>query len=259
MTNTRIYAATVALEKNRWGTKQPSFRVSQWLDRFSADGFDGVELWENHYLCAEPEEKARIEGAAPIAIFNSYSGFDDAASAARTSAAEAMRRLNARSVKYNFGNKPERIDEYRRNLLAWAGELPDGCTLLCECHGGTVLETVGACERVFSGLDPVKFGLMIHFSGNADGAADWFRTFGKRIQHIHVQLRTPESDPATEGGRTALASGVAALRGYGFRGDISMEFTRGIGKEEDIEVIYANLCTDMRAIRECLKCEEGNK
>lgn len=253
----RIYIGTVALERNRWASRQPSFLVSGWLDRFRADGFDGIELWENHYLCADPDEQRRLRAAAPIAVYNSYAGFDEGSSDTRARTAEAVARLKAGRVKYNFGNKADKTAEYRQNLLSWADDLPEECVLLCECHGGTVLETVDSCEEVFSGLDPVKFGMIVHLSGTAEGAEPWFRSFGKRIQHVHVQLRSPESDPAREPGRESLRQGIASLRRYGFDGDWSMEFSRGIGKEEDIELIYANVCSDMREIRKILKREEA--
>lgn len=45
----RVLIGTILLEPNRWKPgKLPSFRVSQWLDRFADAGFAGVELWENH-------------------------------------------------------------------------------------------------------------------------------------------------------------------------------------------------------------------
>jgi len=247
----RILMATVALERNRWGSKEPSFLVSEWMNRFESDGFDGIELWENHYLLAGVEEQERLEACGSVEIFNSYAGFDDAGEESRAKAADAVKRLNARGVKYNFGYKSEMLDEYRRNLLQWETSLPEGCALLCECHQGTALETIEASKKVFDGLDPERFGVMVHCSG-VGGAEAWLDAFGKRVQHVHIQLRGDESDPSSEEGRAALREGLGVFVGNGFEGSFSLEFTRGIGKNEDIEVIYANACSDLREIRAAL-------
>jgi len=228
-----IYLATVCLERNRWGSRQPSFRVSNWLDRFAADGFDGIELWENHYLRADAAEQARLDGQ--VAIFNTYAGFTDAAAdvAHREQAAAAIARTGAGGVKYNLGGDAARLAEYRRNLLAWAAQLPASCRLLCECHPGTVLESVDAARRFLAELDPVRFGVIAHVRGDCAGLENWLATFGPRLQHLHLQLREL---PVT---------GAEVLRARGFAGSAAVEFTRGIGREEQIEALYANARADL--------------
>ena len=59
--------ATVCMEKNRWSTRMPSFKVSEWIPRFKADGFDAVELWESHFLEADNDEQEALcrSGAIP--------------------------------------------------------------------------------------------------------------------------------------------------------------------------------------------------
>ena len=208
MAGQKIYIATVALERNRWGSKEPSFNVSEWIERFVSDGFDGVELWENHFQSADSAEKERLAAAAPLAIYNSYVGLDDESGEARASAAEAIRRLQAGGVKYNFGHDPEKTDEYRRNLCAWQKELPADCTLLCECHGGTVLEKVEVAESVFADLDPDKFGIIIHISNTPGSVEPWFEAFGDRIKHGHGQLADPARDPTQSGGAQARRTSV---------------------------------------------------
>ena len=150
-----IYIGTVCLERNRWGSKEPSFKVSEWADRFKADGLDGIELWENHYLRADKaEQKALGDGVLPITIFNSYVGFTDEEAEDRRMAAEGIQTLQAPALKYNLGHDNDKTDEYRRNLLAWAELLPSDCRLICECHQGTVLETIKAASEFHAELDP---------------------------------------------------------------------------------------------------------
>jgi phosphoglycerate dehydrogenase-like enzyme/sugar phosphate isomerase/epimerase len=252
-----IYMSTVALDPTRWGRRQPSFAVSEWLPRFANDGFDGVELWEFHYLKADAEEQARMAAAAPVQIYNSYVGFGDDEGEARTASADAITKLKATAVKYNLGGDATRVDEYRRNLLAWAAQLPAACQLLCECHPGTVLENVDDAVAFFADLDPARFGVIAHISGEAAGLNTWFRAFNGRIQHLHVQMRGPESDPTVPANRVPFDACFSAVKASGFAGTVAIEFSRGIGRNEDIEIIYKNACVDMAYCREALGGEPG--
>ena len=59
-----IYIGTILLELNRWGSpKTPTYRVSEWLDRFQEAGFDGMELWEYHATLCPSEELAALEAS----------------------------------------------------------------------------------------------------------------------------------------------------------------------------------------------------
>ena len=248
-----IYISTVALDPTRWGRRIPSFDVSAWLPRFADDGFDGVELWEFHFLPAGKAEQDRLVAAASaVAIYNSYVGFADEDAEARAAAAEAITRLQPRAVKYNLGGDAAKQDEYRRNLLAWADALPTDCRLLCECHAGSILEQVADAAAFFADLDPVRFGVVAHVSGDAVGTESWFSEFDGRVQHLHVQLRGPESDPTVAVNRAPLDASFAVVKAHGFTGSVAIEFSRGIGRDEDIEEIYKNACTDLAYVRQAL-------
>lgn len=248
-----MYIGTVCLEKNRWGSKEPSFKVSEWADRFKADGLDGIELWENHYLRAdEAEQKALGDGVLPITIFNSYVGFTDEEADARRMAAEAITTLQAPALKYNLGHDNDKTDEFRRNLLAWAEILPSNCRLICECHQGTVLDTIKAASEFYADLDPEKFQIMVHPSADLDKVKPWFDVCGDRIAQLHLQMRPDESDPTTPDGRKALEAALSVIKDYAYKGGLTIEFTRGIGRDENIDDIYANACTDLKICREIL-------
>lgn len=247
-----IYLGTVCLERNRWGSRQPSFRVSDWLPRFRSDGFDGVELWENHFAAADAEEQQRLAEASFVAVYNTYAGFGDADAESRERAAAAIARLAAPAVKYNLGPARDRLDEYRRNLRAWADRLPASCRLLCECHAGTVLERPADAAAFFADLDPARFGVMVHIAGAADGIDPWFEAFPARVGHLHVQFRDPAADPALPAGRERLDACFDRVRAHGFAGSATIEFTRGIGREEQIETLYANALADLAYCRERL-------
>lgn len=247
----RVYLGTVCLERNRWGSRQPSFRASEWIPRFMADGFDGVELWENHFLAADPEEQERLAASPlPVAVYSTYAAFEATHAATREAAAAAVVRLRAGAVKYNLGSDPSRTDEYRRSLLAWAAGLPPFCRLLCECHPGTVLDRPETAAAFLADLDPERFGGIAHMSGDPRPFESWFTILGARVMHVHVQFREPALDPATPAGREKWRACFSVLRAYAFAGDLTIEFTRGIGKGEDIETLYANARRDLAYCKE---------
>jgi sugar phosphate isomerase/epimerase len=246
-----VYLATVCLERNRWGSREPSFCVSDWLPRFAADGFDGIELWENHYLKVDARERDALhEARSAIAIFNTYTGFsNDAADVEhRRTASSAIAGLGVRAVKYNVGGDSSRVEEYKKNLCAWADSLSPACRLLCECHPGTVLEKPDSAAAFFAELDPSRFGVIAHVNGDAPALDDWLHKCGPRLQHIHVQLREP--DQATPKGLARLRACVNVLQSYRYAGTASIEFTRGIGNHEQIAAIYAEAVADLAAYRE---------
>src|SRR5215469_3771374 len=138
----RVALGTIALELNRWSTKMPSYRVSEWLPKIKNVGFDGLELWENHVLKAEGELQKIKAFGMPITVYNTYAGFTDSKEDTenRTKAVQMIHELGAGAVKYNVGNDKEAFEQYRKNLIKFAENLPESCVTLCECHGGTLLE-----------------------------------------------------------------------------------------------------------------------
>ncbi len=249
-TSRHVYIATVCLEKTRWGKREPSFSVSEWLPRFTQDGFDGIELWSYHFSRVDAAEQKRLVAAAPIPIFNSYVTFTDDTAEERSKEAMAIQQLGTRAVKFNVGNDPALLSLYKRNLLQWAETLPAHCKLLCECHPGTLLETPEAAATFHADLDPERYGIIVHVGNTTAAELDtWMQTFGPRVWHLHVQFRRPDSDPSDPVKRIELDKLFAIVREHTFQGTATMEFTRGIGKDENIETIYQNACSDMAYIR----------
>lgn len=250
-THTNIYIGTVCLEPTRWGKRQPSFAVSDWLPRFAKDGYDGIELWSYHYTRADRTEQQRlIDEASPIAVYNTYAKFSNDAREQRDWEADIITKLQALAVKFNVGNDSSELMDYKHNLLEWAENLPDSCMLLCECHPGTMLETPDAAYAFHADLDPARFGIIVHVGNTSSEELNrWLDTFGSRVQHIHVQFRGPETDPDNPENRPVLDRHFELVRKHGFQGSVTTEFTRGIGKNEDIETIYSNACRDMAYIR----------
>jgi hypothetical protein len=248
--NIPIYIGTVALEKNRWGSRDPSFKVSEWAGRFANDGFDGIELWEFHYLLADDSEKENLANLEIPILYNSYVGFTDAEKEARDNAVKAINKLKAPALKYNLGHDSEKLEEYKKNLLAWSEAIHPDCRILSECHEGTVLDDLDIAIEFHRDLDPKRFGIIQHPAGNTEDFKKWYDAFPEQVDQLHMQFRTPESDPSTKECRESLEKLAEFLKDKQFDGKATIEFTRGIGKEENINEIYDNACSDMRCCRE---------
>ena len=246
-----IYIGTVLLEKNRWAEKKtPTLRVGEWLGRFKADGFDGVELWANHG--GGPEEMALMEASPiPISIFNSYVSFSDTGEMERSHAVSVSRRLNAPRIKYNVGNDPTLWKTYMENLQAWRAEFSDAVTLLCECHPGTLLEEAAEARRFFDEMGMQGHGIIVHPFNQLDTLGGWFKTFGPSISHAHLQMRDDDGrivrfDRHPRKVREALR----IMKDHGFQGSFTLEFTEGTGQpDESIEGLYENALCDFSFLK----------
>lgn len=237
-----IYLSTVLLEKNRWRSRVPSFRVSAWSKHIAEAGFDGIELWENHLLLADAIERHAVRaGPAPIQILNTYCGFDDGSADARAASAELAQFLNVSAVKFNFGNDRSQAKKYIENLRAWREKLPEGCRLLCECHPYTILEEVDDAAKI---LEPLQgeIEIIVHAFGNSDETElrRWFDAFGTAVTHVHAVLKD----------KTHAAERLELLQQYGFNGTYSIEFCEGVAEPpEDMAELLANAAADLQFLR----------
>ena len=252
-----IYIGSILLEKHRWREgKLPSYRVSEWLDRFKAAGFDGVELWENHAVLCPPEETDALAASPlPIAIFNSYASLEDADEANRKRAAELTAGLNASGVKYNFGDDEATRGQQIRNLRAWADRMPAGVKMLCECHGGSLMETPAGARAVFDELGDDRFEAIVHpFARELEPLREWFGHLGGRITHAHVQTRKDKGICRVRENASAVEEAVGLMREAGFSGSFTLEFTEGTGApDENIESLFAAAVDDLDFLRDLLQ------
>ena len=158
-------------------------------------------------MASPPELEALSASPVQVAVLNTYAGFDDDAEPSRRQAAELARRLGAGGVKFNLGPEPAHRDEYVRNALAWRERLGPDVRMLCECHGGTIMETPAAAAEVFARWEHRQFQAIVHpFSCPPDKLAEWFDRLGPRITHAHVQMRDAQNR------YTLLADNAAAVQ-----------------------------------------------
>lgn len=251
----KVYIGTILLELNRWGSlKTPTYKVSEWLDRFQEAGFDGMELWEYHATLAPPEELALLESAKfPISVFNTYCNFDDASEADRRQAAEMIKRFEAGGVKFNVGGDPALRDEYIKNLRIWSASLPENCRLLCECHGGTIIQEPSDAAKFFDALDRKQYQIIVHcFMQDLGRLKEWFRIFGTSVTHAHVQMQGDNGRNARLSSNPAHVKEVLhIMREEGYRGSFTLEFTEGTrAPDENMEDLWQAALSDLHFLRE---------
>lgn len=252
----KIFLASIALEKNKWAEgKIPSYKVSDFIHRVKNDGFYGIELWENHYMLADREEQKKLENADVKYIFNSYLSLKDGLTDDLRKIADAICRLGAAAVKYNFSLKNANTEsEYDKDdftnqidtLLKFAELLPNNVKLLCECHANTIMEEPEIAGRVFEGLDE-RFGAIIHLSAEKSLMENCFKYYGNRILHIHTAYtgEMNEFEPLKNGDKK-LRSNMEYFKTHGFSGSCSVEFVK---EEDSAENYYKNALKDLEYLK----------
>lgn len=228
-----MFLGSILLENNRWKDKRnPLFRLDEsWAARIAAAGFSGIELWEPHYFEAPAESRAAMPSlSCPVRIFNTYTEFAEAGGGELDRLAEAVRAFSSTliGVKFNFGKDRSTLKTELAALERFAALLPEGVSLLCECHSGTSVEEPEAAAGVFAQLPPDRFGAMVH-PFTTPRLEEWFRLLGPRITHLHIQARAGDGTwLAPRPGRAGVDEGLARLEAAGFSGTATLEFTRGI-------------------------------
>jgi sugar phosphate isomerase/epimerase len=252
-----IYLGSILLEPNRWSEKrEPSYRVSEWVDRIRGAGFEGIELWENHYYMADEKEREALESSSSfIEIFNNYTGFSDEFGESRRMASDAVRKLEAGGTKFNIGNNEGDWDLYVKTVNDWGLQLPEGTRVLCECHPNTLVETPEGAAKAFSEWSDNRFEAIVHpFNKDEAALKAWFEALGPRITHLHTQMRGAKDFEAfcrIEDRAEKAKTAIKIMKDYGFRGTITIEFAKGTRTENDTpEYLFENACADLAFIRE---------
>ncbi|MFC1715500.1 sugar phosphate isomerase/epimerase family protein [Candidatus Poribacteria bacterium] len=252
-----IYIGTILLELNRWGSsKTPTYLVSEWLDRFQEAGFDGMELWEYHATLCPPEELAKLEASDfPVAVYNTYCDFSDESKSDQHAAADMIRRFGAKGVKFNVGKDPALKDMYLQNLRAWGESLPEDCRLLCECHGGTIVEEPAEASKFFGELEGDRWQFIVHcLMSDVDRLKEWFGAFGQSITHAHIQI-TDENGKRIrmESDTEHVKNALNIMRGEGYQGSFTLEFTEGTSApDENMGDLWKAALDDLDFLRSLL-------
>ncbi len=241
------------LESNRWaGARTPTYRVGEWIGRIAAAGFDGIELWENHFAMADAAERAALRAAQlPVTILSSYAPMGEGGEAVRGEIAGFARELGVKAVKFNAGSRREALERELRTAMDWAASMP-GVSLLCECHPGTALEDPKTAGAALAGFPEI--GVIVHPFSCPDLAA-WLHYFGPRVRHAHVQAVDAQGRRWRLRDQAELAGDrLALMRDGGFAGAFTIEFTAGVGAApEDRDALFASACDDLIFLRDSLE------
>jgi len=246
-----IYLGTVLLERNRWGKgdRQPSFLVSDWTERMAGDGFDGLELWENHAMLADEEERQRLRtGPCPVKILNSYDRCESDTLDDRRTIAELAISLGAEGIKYNTGKDRDQHDVYVENVRQWRAMFPADFRFLCECHRGSTMEDPRLASETLDRLGRADHGVILHGIDNEEETVrERFRHYGDRITHLHCNLSAKGLMSEHQ-----VRDRLTLLRELGFRGTFTIEFTEGVRSDLSIDELYRNAVRDLQLLRKCI-------
>lgn len=235
-----FYIASVALEPKRWKSGRPmSFPFSSLINRLLPAGFDGCELFENHFIQADAAERQRlIESPLPVRILNSYylPGLGSAEEAAAVGHAVTQLSGTLTGIKFNLGPKDGDATAQIDAALRWAETLPEQVTLLCECHPGTVLETPASAAAAFAKWPQERFAAIAHPVSSEKNFTinDWFDALGQRIAHLHFQFRDADNRMTSPAHVPDCAiRALQTINALNFSGSASLEFVAGIGHPQE--------------------------
>jgi len=249
-----IYFGTILVEPHRWKDAPPATLASVWIDRALAAGFDGIELWERHFLACPPGEQSLLAArAGKVRVYNSYARFDAASAVARTESMAGCARFAAgvRGVKFNLGRPPSDPGPEIAEAAQFLDALPDGVGGWCECHEGTHLEKPDAAAVAFAGWG-LKSAAILHPVGmSADRMRAWFDAAQNRVAHLHLQARGPEGRFTSIRNRPAeVQAAFERLRTLGFAGSATIEFATGVATpDEDPARVFEQAVADLAFLR----------
>jgi len=248
----QIYLGTVALEINRWGSRIPSYLVSEWIPKIKTAGFAGLELWENHVLQNQSEAEKIKDSGFPVVVYNHYGLFTNEQEELRNKAINMINFLGAKAVKFNIGNDPALLNEYKENVKKFASSI--NATMLCECHDGTLLETNDGIASFFEDLCPQKFKLIVHPFGEPSVLRKKFELFGDRIVLMHSQTQNAAGERVClEEQAEQVQACFSVMKEYNFAGDFTIEFTSLTALPgENINDLFANAIKDMEYVKRSL-------
>ncbi|GAB4171001.1 MAG: hypothetical protein Fur0032_10110 [Terrimicrobiaceae bacterium] len=234
-----MYLATVLIEPNRWSPERgPAFSWCEDTGQgFAEAGFSGVELWQGHWLHSSKKQKQWMrQSPCPVRIFSYYGLPEDRPDGLLVEVAEYFSD-SLTGIKFNLGSQEADFSIECNRVACWAAALPGKARLLCECHGGTTMQTPEAARAAFAGWPPRIEAILHPFVGGS--AALWFDALGTRITHLHLQCREQGAWVDPQPSLAAVQQGLQILRERQFSGTASLEFIAAIREEHHPKALLA--------------------
>ncbi|MCD5322844.1 MULTISPECIES: sugar phosphate isomerase/epimerase family protein [Pontibacillus] len=253
---TNVFLNTVLLEKNRWEEGQnPSILVSEWISTINEAGFDGLELWQNHYAKSSPQEKEKIKDENfPVSLFNTYIKFEDGWEQERDNIAHMAHQLRCKGVKFNLGSSIENKEMYVTHIKEMLKQLPNTCQLLCECHAGTIMEDPEVAYALLDQIGSERVKIIIHPLQLHLNIEEWFTYFGSTITHAHISLYNQERFHRLRASERFVKERLKEIDRLQFYGTYSIEFTEGVATgEENPRDLLSHAEEDLLLLRHLLK------
>jgi sugar phosphate isomerase/epimerase len=139
------------------------------------------------------------------------------------------RRLGAAAIRIFTGNhrSADADAEQWARAVACLQELADaaapyGIKLAAEVHDWNLMDTVDGCLRLIDRIARPNFGFIYHPTHFAADPIAPLAQLGRHVLHVHAT----NVDGDLEHGRVRWTEVVAALRGHGFAGYLSVEWFR---------------------------------
>ena len=155
-------------------------------------------------------------------------------------------------MKFNTGSDPDQAADYAERTAAWLELLPEHVRLICECHWGTAAEDPAVAARFLTESGPPeRVQALVHLGDQPDDIRAKFHAHGERITHVHVNFLEGLQAPRLADIRERVESRVALLDDLGFQGSWTVEFSHGVGTDDDRpEATLAAAADDLALLRE---------
>lgn len=249
-----VNLSTLLLEKNRFNGKGPSLLVSEWMEEAGEAGFAGLEIWINHLLFSSRSEWEAImdhsrDSDLPISALVAALPVDgsDKSQRFRDSVIEAIDYFRPDALKFTLPDprSPEGLEFAKE----WSRDVPRDTNLLFDGGEAFGAEAVAEARKALEGG---RFKAVLHPFQIAPAELDAaLAAAGDFVGNLGVQAKKAGKHILLEESGEEPRKIIAAARAKGFKGDWTLEFTKGTGLPgEDIEGQFDNAEKDLNFLIE---------
>jgi sugar phosphate isomerase/epimerase len=234
---------TIGFQKNKWGKdKRLETPLAAILQVLAEAGYDGVEIWADHWMLATPPEQEAIlaqlaDLTLRVAMISSYYDFttsDESAGQSMTNARrilDAARRLGSRGIRLFTGKTasrdatPAQWSRCARCLQQLCDEsAADGILWCLETHSWNLMDTIEGSLRILREVGRPNIKLIFQpstFGGDYMAALD---ALAMHAAHVHATNHKGKERALLADGEIDYRAVIGGLRRFGFDGFISVEW-----------------------------------